>query len=161
MAGAALRELIALLSCGDEDGEALEALAVQVEAAQSDPELAFMAELDADAAWYRAVALQFALADYTVCSDKIDELHAQIDDQFSEPLPAFPEAFWGEPVDAYFAWLDERLAERGTDRGGYRLLIFETGLSDELVGFVVLRRDLPRILALASALELRMAPAAP
>jgi hypothetical protein len=152
----ALRELISLLTCGDETGEALEALAINIENAESDPDLSFMRELDADAAWYRAVALQFALADYTVCSDKIDELHEQISEQFADPLPEFPGEFWGEPVDRYFAWLDGLIAARQQAQGGYQLLTLETGMDDNIVAFVVLRNDVPRILTLAAAGDLRI-----
>lgn len=159
MRRADLRELIALLACGAAADAELDAMTEAVENAEHDPDLEFMRDLDADEAWYREVALHSALGGYTVVSDKIDELHEQVSDQFEDPLPEFPEAFWGEPVDRYFAWLDAELAGRGVEHGGYRLLMLEAGLDDNMVACVVRRADVARILALASAGGIRIEPA--
>ncbi|MBL8262303.1 MAG: hypothetical protein JNM58_07755 [Xanthomonadaceae bacterium] len=159
MQRAEIRELLALLACGAAEDAELDAMATAVENAESDPELEFMRTLDADAAWYREVALQSALGGYTVVSDKIDELHEQVSDQFEEPLPEFPEAFWAEPVDHYFAWLDTELAARGEAHGGYRLVMLESGLDDNMVACVVRKPDVARILELAVSGSVRIEPA--
>ena len=156
MQRADIRELIALLTCGEAEDAELEAMTATVENAQSDPELAFLPELDADEAWYREVALQFALSGYAASSDKIDELHEEISDQFQNALPEFPEAFWGEPVDDYFAWLDTELAARSPEHDGYQLLMLETGLDDNMFVFVVRRPDVERILALSEEGSVRI-----
>ena len=152
-----LRELIALLTSGEADETELEALTDAVENAESDPDLEFMREMDADTAWYRRVALLFALADYTASSDKIDELHEQISDQFADPLPAFPVEC--ESTDHYFEWLDSMLAARGAEQGGYRLLTLDAGLDDSIVAFVVRRADAARILELSAIGHVRIEPA--
>lgn len=156
MERAELRELIALLSGGEADEAELERLTAAVENAESDPDLEFMRELDADEAWYRAVALLFALGDHIASSDKIDELHEHISDQFAEPLPEFPSDFWGEPVEHYFEWLDAALAARGREHGGYRLLMLDAGLDDNMAAFVVRRPDVARILELAAVGNVRI-----
>jgi hypothetical protein len=159
MSSERLAEFVRLLTCHGLASAELNETVCKIENGRQNQELDFLAEIDVDDALYTAVGLQFELSDFNACSDKIDELHEQLSEQFAEPLPEFPERFWGEPVDLYFEWLDGALATRAIEHGGYRLLLLEPGLDDNLVAFAVYRRDVPRIQELASEYGISLTPA--
>lgn len=62
------------------------------------------------------------------------------------------------PTDGekYAAWLDVELAGRGTEKGGYGFVVFDTRADDNMSVFVVERNDIDRIIELADDLDLRI-----
>jgi hypothetical protein len=149
-----LEELLTLLSMGDIEAEALAEMCEFIEAAPDNPEFDWID----DAEQARAFAIYDQLGDFIAESDKIDELHEQMVEWFASPLPPFPHD--DEAVQqssfAYFRWLDAQLAARAPEEGGYQLLSLELGLDDMLRVLLVWRRDVTRILELATAQGLRL-----
>lgn len=154
----ALEELLDLLTCNDFEPEELAEMAERIQNAPNDPEYEWLAdgmpEDEVTPELFMRFALSSEVSDYVAHSDKVDELHEQIEEMFEdseEPLPPFPYEESDEAdngVQFYFEWLDEQLAERGD----YSFLIMDVGLDDELHAIVVLRDDVDRILELASQL---------
>ena len=152
-------ELIDLLTSRMLDPQERDDIAQQVAAAPDDPEYEWA---DGDAAMASSCELLNGLADFAATSDKIDELHEQIQDMFDEDFPEFPAAAiatgTGGRIDltAYFSWLDGELAGRAVEEGGYEAVIFDTGADDNMSVFVVDRNDTDRIVQLAGELGLRI-----
>lgn len=152
-------ELIDLLTSRMLEPQERDDIARQVAAAPDDPEYEWT---DGDAAMASSCELLNGLVGFTATSDKIDELHEQIQDMFDEDFPEFPAAAITAAMDgridltAYFHWLDEELAQRAVDEGGYEALIFDTGANDNMSVFVVDRNDTGRIVQLAGQLGLRI-----
>jgi hypothetical protein len=148
-----LPELIDLLTCGDLEPEEVAEVTEAVENAPEDPDY----EWAEDPATAMSLALISCLGEYTASSDKIDELHEQIQDMFSDPLPAFPTTDDGQYVGVlqYFQWLDGELMQRGTDKGGFDIVQIDDMSSDEMNMIVVYKKDTARILELADALGFR------
>ncbi|MDR2220463.1 MAG: hypothetical protein LBE24_07795 [Methylobacillus sp.] len=95
------------------------------------------------------------LSDWFAVSDKIDELHEQLYDWFSDP-PLLPFPHDLDPL-AYFDWLDNLLAKR--PKGNYELLRLDNGVDDNIHAVLVRRADTPRILELCKTLGFRVYPA--
>ncbi|NRR33308.1 hypothetical protein HSX11_24335 [Oxalobacteraceae bacterium] len=149
-----IEELIGLLSCNDLNPAEVAAIAELVKKAPEDPELHWIE----DPAQAMTHAILNNMTDYIAESDKIDELHEQLEEMFTDPLPAFPydDEAVQESSFAYFKWLDEILAQRGSDIGGYELLSIDDGVDDYIRVAVVNRKDTARILELALLLEFRI-----
>jgi hypothetical protein len=145
-----LTELLNLLACRDADPDTLAQMAQAVRNASDDPELDWAHELGAS----MKAAVLHQLGGWLAVSDKIDELHEQLEDQFEDPLPPFPCDRYDQDVVGYFDWLSEELARRAPDEGGYDLVLFEFGFNDEMEALTVYRRDVPRILELANQVAL-------
>ncbi|MFT3721020.1 hypothetical protein [Pseudorhodoferax sp.] len=147
-----LTELMALLTCDELDVDELAALVARIEAAPDDPELAFV-EGETPAEYMQIAVIR---EDFVMMSDRVDELHEQVSEQFAEPLPVFPNHRM--PAPDYFRWLDEHLA------GGkmpYELLLWGNPYDyDNLNAIVVRRADTERILAIAAELGLLVERAA-
>ncbi len=151
-----LGHLVRLLTAGDMDGAACEAAARTLDNLRDDPEFAFLGELEWDDAACIEAALPSVIPDFTVVSDKIDELHEQLESQF-DGLPGFPQTLPKTSVDAYFRWLDECLAGFRAKEGGMRLVRTVHGLDDNIVAAVVLREDVAALMAVASRLGVELA----
>lgn len=150
-------ELLRLLTCDDLEPGEPEELTRQILAAPDDPEYEWA---QGDSAMAMACELQSAMGEFAATSDKIDEAHEQIQDMFDDDFPGFPFELFDHAhrIDGrvYSRWLNEELAERAVEEGGYEVIEFDTGADDRLTLFVVYRRDVDRILELASALCLNM-----
>jgi len=152
-------ELIDLLTSHMLEPQDRDSIAREVAAAPENPEYEWAR---GDAAMAISCELLNGLGDFAATSDKIDELHEQIQDMFEDSFPEFPAAALatgtGGRIDltAYFAWLDQELAQRGVEQGGYEAVIFDTGMDDNMSVFVVDRNDTGRIVELAGALGLRI-----
>ena len=153
-------ELIDLLSDHMLEPHERDEIAERVAAAPDDPEYEWTRTY-ADATVACASELRSALDEFAATSDKIDEVHEQIQEMFDD-FPDFPYeavgAGWGDGVDGdkYGAWLDAELAARGTEKGGYGFVVFDTTVDDNMSVFVVDRNDIDRIIELASELDLRI-----
>ena len=152
-----LAELIYLLSGRDLEAEALDAMVAAVKDARNDPDLDWMDE-EAEPEEWTQIAIEFQLVNFVETGDKVDELHELIGGGFEVPLRDYP--LHANKMDFlpddYFRWLDEELAGRNPDAGGYELILWGNMLDDELHALVVYRRDTPRILELAEGLALRV-----
>jgi hypothetical protein len=85
-------------------------------------------------------------------SDKLDELHEQIQDMF-DAFPDFPHELLKESGGSalpYFEWLDSELAQRAVEEGGYELIRIDGNGSDEMDALVVYRRDTNDIIQAAA-----------
>ena len=143
-----LSELLTKLTCGDLEGEELDAAVAAITEAPSAPRDEW---IDSDAQAY-AVAILSHLAGHMASSDKIDELHEQIQDMFDE-FPDFPYEMLedsGGSVLPYFEWLDTELAQRAVEEGGYDLIQIDGNGSDEMDALVVYRRDTNDIIQAAA-----------
>jgi hypothetical protein len=147
-----LTELITLLTCGDMKGKELDACVSRIKASPMDPELDWIDS--GNPADFMQFAVLAELGDYFATGDKLEKLHEEISEQFADPLPAIPEQTMSNA--AYFQWLDGQLAARPTV---YEILLWGANFDDNLYAFIVLRKDAPRILALAGELELLVEPA--
>lgn len=147
-------ELINLLACHGLDSEEVNEAAEQIKSAPGDPEYGWT---EGDASMAVASEMVATLYEFAAVSDKVDEMHEQIQDMFDEGLPEFPdasEAGWN--AAAYFEWLDTELSQLATDEGGYGAVMLDTGADDNMNLFVVYRKDTDRILELAATLGLTM-----
>jgi hypothetical protein len=162
-----LTELIFLLSCQAMDADDVELVVAQVNLALDDPETYIAENGDDEMAAYlfesdpgevSKWALQIGLDNYLVVSDKMDELHGQIEEMFAEgdsPLPDFPFDH-NFTFDQYINWLNKELAMRGPrEHGGYQLIFFGDSYGDDLIADVVYHDDVPRIIELCSLGELK------
>ncbi|MBE3024454.1 hypothetical protein GQ37_013610 [Janthinobacterium sp. BJB1] len=143
-----LSELLTKLTCGDLEGEELDEAVTAITAAPSAPRNEWV---DSDAQAYTD-AILLHLACYTASSDKLDELHEQIQDMFDE-FPDFPYEMLedsGGSALPYFEWLDTELAQRAVDDGGYELIQIDGNGSDEMDALVVYRRDTDDIIQAAA-----------
>ncbi|KGF81482.1 hypothetical protein IA69_12580 [Massilia sp. JS1662] len=153
-------ELIDLLSDQMLEPHERDEIAERVAAAPHDPEYEWT-QTYADATVACASELRSALDEFAATSDKIDEVHEQIQEMFDD-FPDFPyeavRSGWGDVVDGdkYGAWLDAELAGRGTEKGGYGFVVFDTRVDDNMSVFVVDRNDIDRIIQLAGELDLRI-----
>lgn len=100
-----------------------------------------------------AVELLFALDDYLVICDTIEDGHTQLQDMFDENFPVFP--YPEQDGAAYFAWLDKELARCGSD-DGLELLRLDPGLDDRMYLALVDRQKTDRTIHLAQELGLRL-----
>ncbi|MFZ2269573.1 MAG: hypothetical protein WAV95_18510 [Azonexus sp.] len=146
--------LLDLLTSRSLDTEELDEAAAYVRNSPEDPEL----EWAGDSRSIMTFAICNTLSDFVATSDKIDELHEQIEAFFSNPIPPFPadDPEVQKSSFAYFRWLDSILAQRAPEKGGYELLSVNPGLDDNLYVVVVDRCDTERILELANALDLNI-----
>jgi hypothetical protein len=153
-----IRELVELLTSGELADDQVEAIAMIVEDAPDNPEYEWrewLPEPTNAMLW----ALLVELDDFIATSDKIDELHEQIQEFFDDEFPGFPHDPRGKQPDGvqtYFQWLDGVLQARAVDRGGYELLEIENPVDDNMCAIIVYRPDTDRILQLADALSLRI-----
>ena len=152
-----LAELIHLLSGRDLEEEAVDLMVAAVRDARNDPDLDWMDE-EAEQEEWTQIAIEFQLVNFIQTSDKVDELHELISNEFEVPLRDFPQHADKMDFlpDDYFRWLDEELAGRNPEAGGYELILWGNQLDDNLHALVVFRRDTPRILELAEQLALRV-----
>ena len=152
-----LAELIYLLSGRDLESETLDIMVAAVKDARNDPDLDWMDE-EAEPEEWTQIAIEFQLVNFVETGDKVDELHELLSSGFEVPLRDYP--LHANKMDFlpddYFRWLDEELAGRNPDAGGYELILWGNMLDDELHALVVYRRDTPRILELAEGLALRV-----
>lgn len=146
--------LLDLLTSHSLDAEELDEAAAYVRNSPADPEL----EWAGDSRRIMTFAICDTLSDFVAMSDKIDELHEQIEAFFSNPIPPFPadDAEVQKSSFAYFRWLDKILAQMAPAKGGYELLSVNPCLNDSLFVVVVDRCDTERILELANALDLNI-----
>ena len=143
-----LSELLTKLTCGDLEGEELDEAVTAITAAPAAPRDEW---IDSDAQAY-TVAILLQLAGYMASSDKLDELHEQIQDMFDE-FPDFPYEMLedsGGSALPYFEWLDTELAQRAVDEGGYELIQIDGNGTDEMDALVVYRRDTNDIIQAAA-----------
>jgi hypothetical protein len=149
-----IEELLDLLTSHDLSTEELSNAAEYVKNSPEDPELEWAGDLKS----VRTFAICNTLSDFVATSDKIDELHEQIEAFFSNPLPPFP--YDDQEIQhscfAYFRWLDNILAQRAPEKGGYELLSVNPELDDNLYVVVVDRCDTKRIIELANSLDLNI-----
>jgi hypothetical protein len=152
-------ELIDLLSGHMLEPHERDEIAERVAAAPDDPEYEWT-QTYADATVACGLELRYALDDFAATSDKIDEVHEQIQDMFDDfpdyadvETRIFPDGDFD--VNAYFAWLDAELAGRETEKGGCGFVIFDARADDNISVFVVERNDIDRIIALGDELGLR------
>ena len=107
--------------------------------------------IDSDAEAY-ALEIISQLGGYIASSDKIDELHEQIQDMFDE-FPDFPYELLKDRergVLPYYEWLDAELAQRAVEEGGYDLIQIEGSGTDNMDALVVYRRDTADIIQAAA-----------
>jgi len=154
-------ELLRLLTCDDLEPGEPEELTRQILSAPDDPGYEWV---QGDAAIAMACELRDILGEFGATSDKIDEAHEQIQGMFEGDFPGLPSELFDQAqrIDGrvYFRWLNEELARRAVEDGGYEIIAFDTGADDRFTLIVVYRKDAARILELAGALGLRMsAPA--
>lgn len=143
-----LSELLTKLTCGDLGREELDAAVAAITDAPSAPRDEW---IDSDAQAY-AVAILSHLGGYMASSDKLDELHEQIQDMF-DAFPDFPYELLKDSDGSalpYFEWLDKELAQRAVDEGGYDLIQIDGNGSDEMDALVVYRRDTNDIIQAAA-----------
>ena len=143
-----LSELLTKLTCGELEGEELDEAVTAISDAPSAPRDEW---IDSDAQAY-TVAILLQLAGYMASSDKLDELHEQIQDMFEE-FPDFPYEMLedsGGSALPYFEWLDTELAQRAVDEGGYELIQIDGNGSDEMDALLVYRRDTSDIIQAAA-----------
>lgn len=152
-------ELIDLLTSRMLEPQDRDSIARQVAAAPDDPDYEWTG---GDAAMASSCELLNGLDEFAATSDKIDELHEQIQEMFDEPFPDFPASTITAAMDgridltAYFDWLNAELHKFGAEEGGYEAVIFDTGADDNMSVFVVDRDDTERIVQLAGQLGLRI-----
>lgn len=152
-------ELIDLLTSRMLEPQDRDDIARQVAAAPDDPDYEWTG---GDTAMAVSCELLSVLQEFAATSDKIDELHEQIQDMFDEDFPGFPSAAITADTDgridlnAYFAWLNLELHKFGAEEGGYEAVIFDTGADDNMSVFVVDRNDTDRIVQLAGERGLRI-----
>lgn len=98
------------------------------------------------------------LGDYLAEGEKVDELHAQLQDVSPEPLPDFPydDTTVSQSAKTYYTWVSNQLAHMNPSDGGYTLVSIDPGDDDSDHVVIVRRRDVPRILQLAHQLSLRV-----
>ncbi|NHQ85588.1 hypothetical protein HA050_05580 [Iodobacter sp. HSC-16F04] len=149
-----IQELLRLLSCNEFSANEIIEAAQYVENAPDNPEL----EWAGSAASAMTFAIYDKLYSWTVEGDKIDEIHEQLEDMFSDPLPAFPydDIEIQNNSFAYFRWINCVLAGYAIKEGGYELLSIDPGTDDQLRLLIVYKKDTSRILELAQALSLRI-----
>ena len=143
-----LSELLTKLTCGDLEGEELDDAVAAITHAPSAPRDEWI-DSDAQAC---TVAILLHLASYTASSDKLDELHEQIQDMFDD-FPDFPYELLKDSDNSalpYFEWLDTELAQRAVDEGGYELIQIDGNGSDEMDALIVYRRDTDDIIQAAA-----------
>ena len=146
-----IEELLRLLSCDEMDAEELAAAVEFVRNAPDDPELAWTGGPKQATTF----AIYDALSEFVADSDKIDELHEQLEGMFEPPFPPFPhdDPSIQQSSFAYFRWLDDVLSKWAVAKGGYALVGIDPGFDDHLRVVVVYRKDTRRILELADALS--------
>ncbi|MFK3739101.1 hypothetical protein [Massilia sp. TN1-12] len=152
-------ELINLLSCSELEAHECKEMAERVLNAPDDPEYEWVIEVPDSVPM--ACELVQQLWDFAAVSDKIDEVHEQIQEMFDDEFPDIPDRFsipggWNIDAVAYLKWLDAELAKRGLDQGGYEAIMLDTHADDRMTMFIVYRKDGDRILQLASELDLTM-----
>lgn len=143
-----LSELLTKLTCGELQGEELDEAVTAISNAPSAPRDEW---IDSDAQAY-ALAILWHLGDYIASSDKLDELHEQIQDMFDE-FPDFPYELLKDSDGSalpYFEWLDMELAQRAVEEGGYELIQIDGNGTDEMDALVVYRRDTNDIIQAAA-----------
>jgi hypothetical protein len=149
-----LADFLRRVSCEEMTDAQIEDAVQFITGAPDNPEL----EWTEDPARAREIALFDALSDYIAESDKIDELHEQIQAFFTEDFPPFPHDPRGKQpngVATYYRWLDTELQTWNEARGGYALLLIDNFFDDNARGIIVFRPDVPRILELADSLGFR------
>jgi hypothetical protein len=143
-----LSELITKLTCGELEGQELDEAVTAIGNAPSAPRDEW---IDSDAQTY-ALAILSHLGGYMASSDKLDELHEQIQEMFDE-FPDFPYEMLKDSDGSalpYFEWLDTELAQRAVDEGGYDLIQIDGNGTDEMDALVVYRRDTNDIIQAAA-----------
>jgi hypothetical protein len=150
-----LARLVALLSSGAMDAAQSAVCADRIRGAVDDPDYAW-ADGPATA---MTLELLLCLDDDVASGDKIDEVHELLSDMFETPLPDF-HTLWPRKADftwaAYHTWMDQELARRAPDRGGYDLVSIDDGVSEDMHLVITLRPDTAEILKLGDALGLRI-----
>lgn len=150
-----LSELLTRMTCGDLEGEELEEAVAAITNAPSNPREEWV---DSDAQAY-ALEIIDQLGGYIASSDKIDELHEQIQEMFEE-FPDFPYELLEDRergVLPYYEWLDDELAQRAADEGGYDLIQIEGSGTDNMDALIVYRRDTAEIIQAAALMGVTIA----
>lgn len=154
-----LRELVWLLSGRDAEEDELDRLVRQVRDLPDDPEFSYLSDPMVGEDSAIATGLRYGLSDYSVWSDKLDELHEALSELFEDGLPTIPDDLWEQTGAAYYDWLNGILASYAQDRCGYALALLDTGLDDKITGYIVLRPDIERITQLGTLSGLRLGAA--
>ncbi|WP_426079224.1 hypothetical protein [Janthinobacterium sp. PSPC3-1] len=150
-----LSELLTRLTCGDLEGEELDDAVTAITNAPA----------NADQEWVTSDAHAYALeiidqlGGYIASSDKIDELHEQIQEMFDE-FPDFPYELVADHergVLPYYEWLDGELAQRAVEEGGYDLIWIEGSGTDNMDALIVYRRDTADIIQAAALMGVTIA----
>jgi len=149
-----LSELLTRMTCGDLEGEELDEAVTAITNAPA----------NADEEWVtsdgQAYALEIInqLGGYIASSDKIDELHEQIQDMFDD-FPDFPYELLEDRergVLPYYEWLDAELAQRAVEEGGYDLIQIDDSGTDEMNALIVYRRDTNDIIQAAALMAVKI-----
>ncbi len=163
-----LTELINLLTCNELQSAEVDDIVAVVLQAHSNPEK-YVRELDLDddqaLDWLLEIASRNEMGSWAICaelqdflfiSDKVDELHEQIQVFFEEDnLPDYSyDQIKGS--DQYFAWLDPQLERVSSAQGGYSLLLIGDSYGDDLQAVAVYRKDAKRVLELCDELEVQV-----
>jgi hypothetical protein len=150
-----LARLVSLLSSGAMDDAECVASAVRIRGAVDNPDYAW----SDDPATAMVLELLGCLEEDVATGDKIDEVHELLSDMFEKPLPEF-HAMWPSKADftwlAYHTWLDQELARRAPDRGGYDLISIDDSVSEEMHFIITMRKDTSEILKLGRELGFRI-----
>jgi hypothetical protein len=151
-------DLIELLTCGSLDAIEQDEIEQRVANAPSNPEY----EWTTDEAQAMSIELVFSLSDYVACGDKLDEVHEQLQELLEKPPPDFPYQLGSSIAGKfpssleYFTWLDLELSQIVTNQGSYDLVQLDTMVDDNMNLLVVYRRDIDRIIEIATKLQLRI-----
>ncbi len=144
-----LAELLTLLTRNRLEDDAVQKVLEVFQVAQHDPER-YVRDYDDSAEWMLEYlpedvprfAVWRELLEFIALSDKVDELHEQIQDLSPVPLPDYPYDQL-EYASDYFEWLDKLLVAHG-----YELISFGDSYGDDLSTLLVNRTDTARILEL-------------
>ncbi|AOM78947.1 hypothetical protein [Pedobacter steynii] len=155
-----IKELIGLLANGRLEQEEISRITEIICLAYQDPQAYLNSEAGEEYTWLLEVdpegiatwSIGSELFDLLLRSDKIDEFHEQVQDEFpGGPIPDFPHNHFSSS-DEYFIWINKIL--KGIPPG-HQLISFGDSYGDDLQGIIVNRADTSRIMALCQVLNIK------